>query len=105
MDQAFLPHVQVQSGSFAIVRAGLQPGQLPAAAGLAKTDATLVVDDAAGKARQDWREGDAALEVRDVPTGRGGRDAELLRGDSRPHCATCDPAAGRQPDTCVEPRD
>ena len=47
------------------------------------------------EADQDWGQGDAALEVRDVPTGRGGGDAELVRGDPHPHCAVGDSAAGR----------
>ena len=86
----------------AVVRLGLQPGQLPAAAGLAETGATLVADDAAGEADQDRGQGDAAREVRDVPTGRGGRDAELVRGDPRPHRAAGDAAAGCWSDACVE---
>ncbi len=77
----------------AVVRVGLQPGQLPAAAGLAETGATLVADDAAGEADQDRGQGDAAREVRDVPTGRGGGDAEVVRGDPRPHRAVGDAAA------------
>jgi hypothetical protein len=32
--------------------------------------------------------------VRDVPTGRGGSDAELVRGDPGPHCEVGNPAAG-----------
>jgi len=83
--KAFLPHVQGQPGPLAVVRLGLQPGQLPAAAGLAETGATLVPDDAAGKADQDWGQGDAALQLRDVPTSGSGGDAELVRGDSQPH--------------------
>ena len=81
MDEALLPHVQRQPSSVATVRVGLQPGQLLAAAGLAETGAALVVDNAAGKADQDWGQGDAALEVRHVPTGRGGGDTELIRRD------------------------
>lgn len=37
------------------------------------------------EARQDWNEGDAALEVRDVPIGGGGCDTKLVRSDPRPH--------------------
>jgi hypothetical protein len=80
----------------------LQPGQLPTAAGLAETGTALVPDDAAGKARQDRRQGDATRQVRDVPTGRGGRHAELVRGHSPPHRAAGAAAAGCWPNAWVE---
>jgi hypothetical protein len=64
------------------------------AAGVAETDPALVADDAAREAHQDWREGDAALEVRDVPTSRGGGDTELIRSAARPPCAAGAAAAG-----------
>ncbi len=60
---------------------------------LPRDGAALVADDAAGEADQDRGQGDAAREVRDVPTGRGGRDAELVRSDPRPHRAAGDAAA------------
>ena len=57
VDEALLPHVPGQPDSSAAVRPGLQPGQLPAQAGFAETGATLVADDAAGKADQDRSQG------------------------------------------------
>jgi Transposase DDE domain group 1 len=78
----------------ATLRVGLQPRQLPAAAGPAKTGTTLVANDATREAHQDRSQGDAALEVRDVPTSRDGGDAKLVCRDSRPHYAAGDPAAG-----------
>ena len=93
VDEAFLPHVQGQPGPLAALRVGLQPGQFPASVGVAETGTTLVADDAERKADQDRSQGDAALEVRDLPTSRGGRDAELIRSDSRPHRAVGNPAA------------
>jgi hypothetical protein len=80
---------------------GLKPGQLPAATGVIKTGTTLVADDAERKADQDRVQGDASLEVRDVPTRGSGGHAELVRGDPRPHRAVGDAAAGRRPDACV----
>ena len=50
----------------------------------------LVIDYPAGEAGKDRGEGDSALEVRDVPTGRGGGDAKPVRNDSRPHCPVGD---------------
>ncbi len=94
VDEALLPHVQRQPSPVAVVCVGLQPGQLPAAARLAETGAALVADDPAREADQDRGQGDAAREVRDVPVGRGGRHAELVRDDSRPHRAAGDSAAG-----------
>src|ERR1035438_8969280 len=64
----------------------------------------LVPDDAERKADQDRGQGHPALEVRDVSNGRGGRDAELVWANPRPHCAVGDAAAGCLPDTCVECR-
>ncbi len=37
--------------------------------------------------------GNAALKIRDDPTGRGGRDVKLVRGDSQPYRAADDAAA------------
>ncbi len=102
VDEALLPHVQGQPSPLAVVRLGVQPGQLPTAIGFAETDPTLDPDDAAGEADQDRGQGDAAREVRDVPIGRGGRHAELVRCDPRPHRAVGDAAAScRRPDVWV----
>ena len=54
------------------VRAGAQPGQLPASAGATAAGAALVADNAAGEVDQDRGEGGSACQVPDVPTGRGG---------------------------------
>ena len=62
-----------QSGSSATVCPGLQPSQLPQASGAAARCQTLVAHDAAGEVGEDRGQGRAAREVRDVPTGRGGR--------------------------------
>jgi len=62
--------------------------------GPAESRPALVADDAARQADQDRSQGDEALEVHHVPTGGGRRDAELVRGRSRPHCAVGDTAAG-----------
>ena len=94
VDQALLPQVQRQSDAVAVVCLGLQPGKLPAAAGPAESGPTLVADDAAGQADQDRGQGNEALEVHHVPTGRSGRDANLIRGHSQPDRAVGDPAAG-----------
>ena len=96
MDEALLPHVQGQPDAVAVVCLGLQPGQLPASAGPSSCREALVADDATGEARQDRGEGDATLEVRDVPTSRSGCDAELVRSDPRPHRAARVAAAGRR---------
>lgn len=54
----------------------------------------MVADDAAREADQDRREGDAAFQVRDVPTGRGGGHAQPVRRDPRSDHAVGDSAAG-----------
>jgi len=78
---------------------------LRASACVAETGATLVPDDAAGKARQDRGQSDAAFEVRDVPTGRGGGHAELVRGDSdNDRAARAAAASRRRSDACRERR-
>lgn len=71
-------------------------------AAVAETDPALVADDAARKADQDRGQSNATREVRDVPTGGSGRDAELVRGDPRPRCAAGATAASCRPDACVE---
>jgi len=84
MDEALLPHVQRQSDAVATVCPGVQPGQLSVAAGFAETSAALVADDAAGETHQDRCQGDAARQVRHVPTGRSGGNAAVVCVDSRP---------------------
>ena len=60
---------------------GLQPGELPPVVGAAETRQALVVDDAAGEADQDRREGGDAREVRHLPDGRGCRAQATVPGD------------------------
>ncbi len=82
VDEALLPHISGQPDSFAALRPGLQPRQLPAQAGFAETGATLVADDAAGKADQDRSEDRATRPLRDVPDGRSGDPTPAVPGDS-----------------------
>src|SRR5512142_203904 len=66
-----------------VVRLGLQPGQLPAAAGVAPARADLDADDAAGEADQDRGESRESCEGRHVPAGGGGGAPGAVRGDPR----------------------
>ncbi len=72
VDAAKLPRLRGLPGPVAALRAGVQPGQLPAAAGLAPQRSALDADHAAGEADQDRCEGRPPCPVRDVPDGRGG---------------------------------
>ena len=53
VDEAVVPAVQGQRDAAAVVRPGLQPGQLPSATGAAQADHRLDADDAAGEVDQD----------------------------------------------------
>jgi len=55
----------------------------------------VVADYPSREAGQDRGEGNTALKVRDVPVGRGGCDAKLVRGDPQPYRPAGDPAADR----------
>ena len=94
MDEAILPDIQGQPDPFAVVRVGIQPGQLSAAAGAAQEYSAVVVDDASGEVGKDRGEGDSALEVRDVPTGGGRRAATTVRSDSGADRTACDSTRG-----------
>src|ERR1017187_5273238 len=59
MDAPVLSRLCGQPGAAATVRAGLQPGQLPAAGHVAPGGASLDIDDVAGETDQDWGEGRA----------------------------------------------
>ena len=61
--------------------------------GPAETGPSLVADDTAGEADQNRGQSHPARKVRDVPTGRGGRDAKRVRRDSGSDRATGDLAA------------
>src|SRR5205807_212480 len=80
VDAAVVPPIQGQPGPSAIVRLGVQPGELPAAAGVAPVGADLDADDAAREADQDRREGGASRPGSDVPAGGGGGPARAVRG-------------------------
>ncbi len=61
----------------------------------AKVREALVVDHTAGEANQDRSQGGYALGVRDLPDGRGGSPARLVRGNPGPHPAVwCAAAVG-----------
>ena len=68
------------------VRSGIQPRQLPAAAGPASGHSALVPDNVAREADQDWGEDCPSCPIRDVPNGGS--------GDS-PAAFSTDPTADR----------
>jgi len=78
MDKALLPNLQGQPDAIAAFRLGLQSGELPASFGPSSRCQALVADDAARETGQDRSEGNAALEVRDVPTCRSGGNAKVV---------------------------
>src|SRR5262249_46137590 len=84
VDQAVVPALQGQRGALAVVRVGVQPGELPAAAGPAEVSEALDADHAPREADQDRSEGRVAREVHRLPAGRGRGAAEAVRGDSDP---------------------
>ena len=96
VDEALLPHVPGQPDSSAALRPGLQPRQLPAQAGFAETGATLVTDDAAGKADQDRSEDRATRPLRDVPDGRSGDPTPAVPGDSAKYRTAQDDTASAE---------
>src|SRR5450759_4930992 len=83
MDAAVLSRLCGQPGATATVRAGLQPGQLPAAGGIAQSSSTLDVDDVAGETDQDRGEGRAPFPEDRLPDGGGGGAARVVPGHSR----------------------
>ena len=89
-DEALLPDVQGQPDPFAVVRVGIQPGQLSAAAGAAQKYSAVVVDDTSGEVGKDRGEGDSPLEVRDLPTGGGRRAATPVCSDFGADRTACD---------------
>src|SRR5271155_2512470 len=82
MDPAFVSRFRGQPGAAATVRAGLQPGQLPAAGGAAKNGASLDIDDVAGETDQDRGKGGAPFPENRLPDGGGGGAARVVPGDS-----------------------
>src|SRR5271168_2217579 len=82
MAPAFVSRFRGQPGAAAPVRAGLQPGQLPAAGGAAPIGASLDIDDAAGETDQDRGKGGAPFPENRLPDGGGGGAARVVPGDS-----------------------
>ena len=80
MDAPVLSRLCGQPGAAATVRAGLQPGQLPAAGGAAPSGASLDVDDVAGEIDQDRGEGRAPFPEDDLPDGGSGGAARVVPG-------------------------
>ncbi len=78
MDPLVLSRFCGQPGAAATVRAGLQPGQLPAAGGAAPSSASLDVDDVAGEINQDWGEGCAPCAAGGLPDGGGGGSERVV---------------------------
>ena len=81
MDAAVLSRLCGQPGAAATVRAGLQPGQLPAAGGAAQSGASLDIDDAAGETDQDRGEGRAPFPEDRLSDGGGGGAARVVPDD------------------------
>ena len=81
LDAIELPRLRRQSGATATVRAGVQPGQLPAAIRTAGERQTLDAHDAARQVDQDRREGRTSCPVRDISTGGGSRPASFVPSD------------------------
>src|SRR5271163_2124965 len=81
MDKAVLSRFCGQSGTAAPVRAGLQPGQLPAAGGAAPIGASLDIDDAAGEIDQDRGEGGSPFPEDHLPDGGSGGAERVVPDD------------------------
>ena len=58
-----------------------------------RDDSSRSIDNATGETGQDRGKGNTALEVRDVPVGRGGCHTKPVRSDPRPHCPAGDSTA------------
>ena len=67
-----------QPSAAATVRADLQPGQLPAAGGIAPDRSSLDIDDLAGETDQDWGEGRAPFPEDSLPDGGGGGSESVV---------------------------
>src|ERR1039457_455754 len=80
MDAPVLSRLCGQPGAAATVRAGLQPGQLSAAGGIAPSSASLDIDDVAGETDQDRGEGCAPFPQDSLPDGGGGGPARVVPG-------------------------
>ena len=84
LDPAVLPRLPGQRGAPAAVRAGLQPGQLPALTRAARPGRAVVAHDLAREARQDRRPDHAPRPLPGLPARRGGGAARPVRRDPAP---------------------
>jgi len=80
--QAAVPAVQGQRIAAAVVRPGVQPGQLPASTGAAQADLGMDADDAVEEVDQDRGQGGEELQVCPLPVGGSRRAAAVVRPDS-----------------------
>ncbi len=71
MDKALMPRLHGQPCAIAIVRPGVQPGQLSTPTGSATSHEDLDDDDLAGEADQDRGQSGSACQVRNLPDGGG----------------------------------
>ena len=88
MDKALMPRLRGQPCAIAIVRPGLQPRQLLAAAGSAASHEDLDDDDLAGKVDQDRGQSGSACQVRNLPDGGGGGPVSAVPSDPRTDTTT-----------------
>ena len=72
LDPAFLPWLPQQRGASSAARLGIQLGQLPAHARLARRSGPLVADHLTREADQDWSEGRAPPPLHHFPDGGSG---------------------------------
>ena len=72
LDPAFLPWLPQQRGASSAARLGIQLGQLPAHARLARRSGPLVADHLTREADQDWSEGRAPQPLHHFPDGGSG---------------------------------
>ena len=84
-----VPGVQGQRSVVLTLRAGLQPGQLPAASCPAQEHPSLVAHYAGGEAGEDRREDRPALPLRGLPVRRGCSAQGAVRCHPRSHPAAC----------------
>ena len=88
MDEALLPRHRGQSCEIAVVRLGVQPGQLSTATGSAASHEDLDDDDLAGEVDQDRGQSGSACQVRNLPDGGGGGLVSAVPSDHRTDTAT-----------------
>ena len=81
LDSTFLSRLCGQSGSAAIVRPGIQSGQLPAAVGVAAEGKALVFDHSAREIGEDRSQSSESLDLCHLSDGGGGSPAGVIPGD------------------------